>query len=100
MNAARISSVTPFAWADRISTRLKPNVMAPLAGREASLSANSEKPIAAASASMCPASERSARECAMTPVATSTAMKATIRQRATVSLVLSASALTVWVCPA
>ena len=85
--------VTPLAWAARISTRLKPNVIAPLAGREASRSANSEKPIAAASASMCPASESRASEFAITPVATSTAMKATIRPSATVSLPRSAPAV-------
>ncbi len=43
MNAARISSVTPLACAERISTRLKPNVIAPRAGRAASASASSEK---------------------------------------------------------
>ena len=100
MNAARISSVTPLACAERISTRLKPNVIAPLAGRAARPIASSEKPIAAASVSMCPASESSASECAMMPVLTSTAMNATIRPSATASLPRSASARTAWECAA
>src|SRR5439155_155908 len=67
MNAARTSSVTPLACAERISTRRKPNVIAPPAGREASRSATSEKPMAPASASMWPASESSASELAIKP---------------------------------
>ena len=94
MNAARISSVTPLACAERISTRLKPKVIAPAAGRAASRSASSEKPIAPASVSMCPASESSASEFARMPTATSTAMNARISQSAVFSRPLLASAWT------
>src|SRR5437763_1298902 len=69
MNAASTSSVTPLAWADRISTRRRPNVSAPRAGRAARRSAISERPSAAASVSMWPASDSSASECATTPAA-------------------------------
>ncbi len=100
MNAARIKSVTPLACAERISARLKPNVIAPFAGRAASVIANSEKPIAAASVSMWPASESSASECATTPAATSAAMNARISPSAMLRRPRSASARTAWVCPA
>jgi hypothetical protein len=94
MNAASTSSVTPFACAERISTRRKPNVIAPRAGRAASEIATSEKPIAAASVSMWPASESSASEWATTPTPISTAMNARISVRASANRARSASART------
>ncbi len=100
MIAARTSKVIPFAWAERISTRLKPKVMRPPAGRAASRIATSERPIAAASVSMCAASESSASELARIPVTTSAAMKPRIRTRAIVSLPRSASAEAPWLWPA
>ena len=58
----RTSSETPFAWALRISARLSPYVIGPSAGRAASRMAKIESPSAAASVSMCAASESSASE--------------------------------------
>ena len=96
MNAARISSVTPLTCADRISTRLKPNVIAPAAGRAARRSASSENAIAPASVSMCPASDSSASEFANTPTATSTTMNATISASVVFSRRPSASHCPPW----
>ena len=100
MIAASTSRVMPLAWAERISARLRPKVIWPSAGRWARLMATSEKPIAAASVSMCAASESSARELARIPVTTSAAMKARISARAIASLPRSAPALAPCVWPA
>ena len=54
----------PFACAARISARRKPNVIRPAAGRRASRAAQTLIPSAAASISMCAASESSASESA------------------------------------
>ena len=75
---ASTSSVIPLTCAARTSTRWKPYVIAPRAGRAARRSATSASPSAAASVSMCAASAISASECASTPTVTSTAMNATI----------------------
>src|SRR5919199_430044 len=101
MNAASTSSVTPFACAERISARPSPYVTAPLAGRAASFAATSDRPIAAASVSMCAASESSASEPARIPATTSAAMKPTISASASASLRASADAETrcSWPCP-
>src|SRR5437016_2741561 len=48
--------------ADRISARLSPKVRLPPAGRAASASATSERPIAPASVTICAASESSASD--------------------------------------
>ena len=86
----------PFAWAARISARLKPNVIRPAAGRRARRAAQTLIPSAAASISMWAASERSARESATNASATSATMNATISARATASGRISVSAETPW----
>ena len=70
------ASVSPFACAARISTRPKPKVQRPPAGRAAMDAATSASASAAASVSMCPASARSASELARIPKTTSATMKA------------------------
>ena len=90
------SSVIAFACAERISARRNPNVMRPSAGRRARRAAQTESASAAASISMCAASERSASESARIPTTTSTTMNATISASAIASGLTSASARTPW----
>src|SRR6185312_940635 len=73
--------------------------MRPSAGRRASRAAQTDSASAAASISMCAASESSARESARTPTTTSTTMNATISASAIASGRTSASARTLWSCP-
>ena len=82
----------PLACAARISARLNPNVIRPEAGRRASRAAQTLRPRAAASTSMCAASESRASESATTATATSATMKPRIRRSATVSGRMSVSA--------
>lgn len=84
----------PLACADRISTRLRPQVYPPFAGFAAIRIATSASTIAAASVSMWAASVISASELAMMPMVTSMAMKPTSSASAMLSHFLSASALT------
>ena len=78
------SSVMPLPTAARISARFMPNVCEPVSGRWARRSATSDPAMAPMSASMCPASASSARECERNAVTTSNAMKAARRTRVTV----------------
>ena len=100
MSSASTSSVTPLACAERISTRRKPYVMTPLAGRAASLIATIERPIAAASVSMCAESESSASDPTTRPTTISKHMKPTISASVNASLRVSASGDTPCECPA
>ena len=63
----RARAASPFAWAERISSRRKPYVHRPCAGRVASVAATSAKPSASASEIMCPASASSASDPARMP---------------------------------
>src|SRR4051794_22657757 len=95
----RTSSVAPLNCAERISARRSPKVKAPRAGRWARPTAMSARPIAAASVSMCAASESSASDEATMPTTTSTAMKPRISASAIRSLPRSASGSIAWLCP-
>ncbi len=75
----------PFAWAARISTRLKPNVHRPRAGRAETAAANSAKPSAAVSEKRWPESASSATESATIPATSSAIVRPAIRTSAIVS---------------
>ncbi len=89
----------PFAWADRISTRLNPYVKPPAGGFADSRIATSASTIAIASVSMCAASVINASEPAANPTTTSASMKPTISASAPLSNFRSALPLTACPCP-
>jgi hypothetical protein len=95
---ASSSSVMPLSWPDSVSTRVKPYVYAPCAGRRAIRAAITATPMAAASVTMWPASVISASECARTPAVTSPAMNSTITTSAASSQRRSVRAVTAWAC--
>ena len=81
----------PLPTAARISARFMPNVCEPVSGRPARRKATRDPAIAPMSASMCPASANSARECERKAVVTSKAMKAVSRASVTVKYLWSDS---------
>src|SRR4051812_49115414 len=96
MKPARMTSVSPLTCAERISARLKPNVMASFARRCARRAATSASAMAPVSVSMCAASESSASELASAPATTSTTMNPALSASATASSRMSLSGETPW----
>src|SRR4051812_10632794 len=91
-------SVAPFTCAASTSSRRKPHVQLPRAGRCAITAAPSAIASAAASVSMWPASASSASECASSPAVTSTAIRSTISPSARPSRRRSRAVSTVTPC--
>ena len=91
ISTPRISSVTPLAWADRISARPSPKVIEPAAGLVARRAAASDNASATASVSMWAASDSSASDQDRTPTTTSHTMKLTISTSAVFSALRSVS---------
>src|SRR5581483_11242436 len=91
-------SARPFACAARISSRLKPYVQRPAAGRAAIVAAAAAKPRAATSEIRCPASASRANDPARIPATISPTIRPAISTSAATSRRRSPSFRCVWPC--